>query len=57
MIKCDKCKGAVFLDRTFTDNKNYEVFCILCGKRTFVSKGSSFGQWLDKQERAHARGF
>jgi DNA-directed RNA polymerase subunit RPC12/RpoP len=36
MITCDKCKGKVFVDMTFTDNKNYETFCLRCGKRTFV---------------------
>lgn len=36
MIKCNKCKGKVFVDLTFTDNRNYETFCLRCGKRTFV---------------------
>jgi len=38
------------LDRTFSDNKNYELFCILCGDRRFVSKASELGQWLKKKE-------
>lgn len=57
MIQCDKCTGAVFVDRTFTENKNYELFCILCGKRTFVNKHSRFGAWLHKQEQARQWGF
>lgn len=36
MITCNKCQGKVFVDLTFTDNKNYETFCLRCGKRTFV---------------------
>lgn len=36
MIKCNKCSGKVFVDLTFTDNKNYEAFCLTCGKRWFV---------------------
>ena len=36
MITCNKCEGKVFVDLTFTDNKNYETFCLRCGKRTFV---------------------
>lgn len=36
MIKCNKCSGKCFVDFTFTGNKNYEVFCLLCGKRDFV---------------------
>lgn len=35
-IKCGKCQGKVFVDLTFTDNVNYETFCLHCGKRTFV---------------------
>lgn len=40
MITCGKCKGKVFVDLTFTDNRNYEAFCILCGKRWFVGKAN-----------------
>jgi DNA-directed RNA polymerase subunit RPC12/RpoP len=36
MIKCNKCGGKVFVDLTFTENKNYETFCLRCGKRNFV---------------------
>lgn len=49
-MECRKCNGRVFLDRVFSDNKNYEVYCILCGDRQFVSKSTEFGQWLDKME-------
>jgi len=37
-IICDKCGGKGFVDLTFTDNRNYEVFCIICGKRDFVGR-------------------
>lgn len=47
---CGKCSGKVFLDRTYTDNKNYEVFCIKCGKRTFVPRNNRFGRWLYEKE-------
>jgi hypothetical protein len=36
MIVCNKCRGKVFVDLTFTDNRNYETFCLCCGKRTFI---------------------
>lgn len=36
MITCNKCQGKVFVDLTFTDNRNYETFCLRCGKRDFV---------------------
>jgi hypothetical protein len=38
-MKCDKCQGKVFVDLTFTDNKNYETFCLRCGKRVFIGPG------------------
>lgn len=36
MITCTKCSGKVFVDLTFTENRNYETFCLRCGKRYFV---------------------
>lgn len=42
MIKCSKCGGKVFVDLTFTDNRNYEAFCLHCGKRWFVGKSHEF---------------
>lgn len=42
----------MFVDRTFTENRNYEVFCIICGARKFISKNSLLGKWLNKKEVA-----
>ena len=55
-MKCRKCTGRVLLDRVFTENKNFEVYCIMCGDRKFIDKGSELGTWLSKQEqlRLHA---
>lgn len=41
MITCDKCTGKVFVDLTFTENKNYEMFCLKCGKRWFINSRHS----------------
>lgn len=49
-MECRKCNGRVFLDRVFSDNKNYELYCILCGDRRFVSKSSELGKWLGVKE-------
>lgn len=49
-MKCRRCNGRVFLDRVFTDNKNFETYCVLCGDREFVPKSSGFGKWLEKME-------
>lgn len=51
-MKCRKCRGRVFLDRVFSDNKNYETFCVICGDRRFIGKDTELGQWLEKMERA-----
>lgn len=50
MMKCSKCSGKLFLDRTFSDNENFEVYCIMCGLRRFISKKTEFGTWLAKRE-------
>jgi hypothetical protein len=50
-MECRRCNGRVFLDRTFSDNKNYELFCLLCGDRRFVSKSTELGKWLQVKER------
>jgi hypothetical protein len=49
-MNCQRCNGRMFLDRVFSDNKNFEVYCILCGDRKFVSKGTEFGTWLSQVE-------
>jgi len=51
-MRCPKCKGRMFVDRTFTENRNYEVYCIICGARRFIGKGTVLGKWLDKMEKA-----
>jgi hypothetical protein len=59
MIDCKRCSkpeigyyGRMFLDRVFSDNKNYELSCIQCGHRSFINKNSRLGQWLQKKELA-----
>jgi len=54
-MKCQRCNGRTFLDRVFSDNKNYETSCLLCGDRRFISKDSDLGQWLTKMERARTQ--
>ena len=51
-MKCGKCRGRVFLDRVFSDNKNFETSCILCGDRKFIGKETDLGKWLTKKEQA-----
>lgn len=49
-MKCSRCSGTVFLDRVFTDNKNFETSCLMCGERKFIGKETELGQWLTIQE-------
>lgn len=51
MITCSRCNGRVFLDRVFSDNMNFEVFCVICGDRKFVSKSSDLGKFIEESER------
>lgn len=39
MFNCEKCEGKVFVDTAFTTGKDYEMFCIKCGKRYFIHRG------------------
>lgn len=50
-MTCRRCGGRTFLDRIFSDNKNYETYCLLCGDRRFIQKSSEFGQWLVAMEQ------
>lgn len=50
-MNCKRCNGRVFLDRVFTDNKNFETSCLICGDREFIPKDSEKGLWLTKQEQ------
>jgi hypothetical protein len=45
-MRCMKCKGRLFLDHVSADNRNLEVYCVLCGDRKFVSKSTELGKWL-----------
>lgn len=49
-MKCGKCSGKMFVDRTFSDNNNFEIYCIMCGIRKFISKKTEFGKWLTRVE-------
>lgn len=51
-MNCERCKtGRLFLDRVFTDNTSFEVACLHCGDRKFISKNTELGQWLVQKER------
>ena len=51
-MNCRRCNGRIFLDRVFSDNKNFETSCLMCGDRRFINKDTEFGQWLTKREAA-----
>jgi hypothetical protein len=52
MMKCDKCKGRVFVDRVFSQKLHVELFCIMCGKRWMINKDTSpLGRWLEQAEK------
>lgn len=54
-MQCSRCNGRVFLDRTFSENMNYETFCIICGDRQFIGRSTRLGRWLEEQEEARLR--
>jgi hypothetical protein len=57
MIRCDKCPGRVFIDRTYSSPMHLETYCILCGTRKFYSPPdkTTEGRWLLKKEVLRAK--
>lgn len=57
MIKCNKCKKKMFIDRVFTTPQNIEVFCLYCGSRKFYNPptASSEGRWLLQKENLRVK--
>jgi len=52
MMKCEKCKGRVFVDRVFSQKLHIELFCMMCGKRWMINKDTSpLGRWLEQAEK------
>lgn len=48
---CNKCKGRVFVDRTFSEKRHVELFCLMCGKRWMLDKErTQLGRWLNSLE-------
>jgi hypothetical protein len=41
----------MFVDRTFSDGSRIEIYCSMCGKRTFVAHDNTFGMWLSRKEK------
>jgi RNase P subunit RPR2 len=57
MIKCEKCKKRMFIDRVYSDLNHLEVFCLCCGSRKFYNppSSSSEGAWLQQKEKILAK--
>jgi hypothetical protein len=57
MIKCQKCKSRMFVDRLFSRSDHLEVFCLTCGQRNFYNPptASSEGTWLLQKETLKAK--
>lgn len=56
MIICSKCGGKVFVDLTYTENRNYETSCLRCGKRDFVGVGHPMRALIGEYVRHKTRG-
>lgn len=56
-MKCQKCRGTVFVDRAFSEKQHVELACLRCGKRWMLNKEKGvFAQWLMKKEGLRAEG-
>lgn len=58
MMKCQRCRGRVFVDRVFSQKLHVELFCILCGRRWMINKDTNaFGRWLEQKDKEHAKSY
>jgi predicted nucleic acid-binding Zn-ribbon protein len=58
MLKCNRCKGRVFIDRVFSSYSHLETFCINCGERKFFhnfTEEDKKAQWLLEIEIKRAK--
>ena len=47
MIFCKKCGGRMMVDDTYSGERAYEVYCLMCGHRKSAHKEkNAFGRWL-----------
>lgn len=51
-MHCKKCGGRMYVDAMFSEANKIDVFCIMCGKRVYVSKyDNPFGKWLYERSK------
>jgi hypothetical protein len=57
MVFCKKCKGRMFVDRQYSTTEHIEIFCMLCGARTFFHPPSESeqGRWILLKEKSRAK--
>jgi DNA-directed RNA polymerase subunit RPC12/RpoP len=57
MIKCQKCKRHMFVDRQYNSKIHIEVFCLYCGSRKFFHppQDSEEGKWILLKETLLAK--
>jgi DNA-directed RNA polymerase subunit RPC12/RpoP len=57
MLKCEKCKSRMFVDRQYSSSTHLETYCIMCGHRRFFNppQNSSEGRWLLEKEASRAK--
>lgn len=57
MLRCVKCRGRMFIDRTFSSMMHLETYCLSCGFRKFLNppESSEEGRWLLKKEQLRAK--
>jgi hypothetical protein len=45
---CRRCSGRVFIDREFSNEYEWETFCLICGERRFIPVRSPLGRAITK---------
>ena len=57
MLRCQKCKSRMFIDRQYSSVLHLETYCMSCGSRKFFNppQNTMEGQWLLKKEQSRAK--
>lgn len=51
MLWCNKCRGRIFIDRTYSQGTHIELGCLQCGKNWMLNKEKSVvAKWLNRLE-------
>lgn len=55
ILKCEKCSGRNFLDRSTLLDEKLDLVCINCGNRKYIEVNGPTGRIIMRLEKARAK--